>query len=73
MCKARSGFLKESNTRKGSDVQVEICVEADEQVERLVRCTNLKREDGEKQHIGRDVLRTVSKGTQHGWSKMVGW
>ena len=46
-------------------MQVEICVEVVGQVERLVRCTHLRREDAEKQP---EVLRTVRKGTEHGWS-----
>ena len=29
-------------------------------------------EDGDEQQIGREVLRTVGEGTQHGWSKLVG-
>ena len=44
MCKAG---LKESKTRK------------DKQVERLVRCTRLRREEGDKRLSGREVLRTV--------------
>ena len=65
-------FFGWEQSEKGSNVHVEICVEVAEQVERHVRCTNLRREDGEKQQIGREVLRSVSKGAQHGWSKLVG-
>ena len=27
---------------------------------------------GARQQVGHEVIRTVSKGTQHGWSKLVG-
>ena len=64
-------FFEGTRSDRGSTVQVEIFVEVDEQVERLVRCTNLWREDGAKQRIGREVFRSVSKGTQHGWSKLL--
>ena len=50
MCKARSTFLKGAK-RESSSVQVEICVEVDEQVEKLVRCEHLRRENGNKQQI----------------------
>ena len=60
ICGVRAGFLKESKAS----------VELDEQVDRLVRCTHLRREIGE-QHIDREVFRTVSKGMQHAWSKRV--
>ena len=53
-------------------MQVEICVEVEEQVEMLLRCTHFRREDGATQQIGREVLRTVGEGAQHGWSKLVG-
>ena len=46
-------------------MQVEICVKVDGHVLGLVRCTHLRREDGDKQ-FGRQVLRTVCKGAQHG-------
>ena len=65
-------FFEGTHSERGSTMPVEIFVEVDEQVERLVRCTNLWREDGAKQRIGREVLRTISEGTQHGWSKLVG-
>ena len=50
-------------------MKFEICVEVVGQVERLVRCTHLRREDAEKQP---EVLRTVRKGTEHGWSNWQG-
>ena len=53
-------------------MQVEVCVEVDERVERLVRCAHLLRGDAGKQQVSREVLRTVSKGTQRGWSQLVG-
>ena len=47
-------------------MQVEICVEVVGQVERLVRCTDPRREDGEKQL---EVL-----GTEHGSGpNWLGW
>ena len=71
-CKARSVFLQGEQNKKGSNVQVEVGVEADVQVERLVRCTYMLHEHGGKQQCGREVIRTVSEGTNHQWSKMVG-
>ena len=53
-------------------MQVEASVEVDEHVERLVRCAHVLREDGCRQQDSREVIRNVSKGTQHGWSKLVG-
>ena len=70
--KIRSGFMKEDKIKESSNVQVEVCVEVDEQVERPVRCAHFMREDGDQQQIGREVLRTVSSGRQPGWSKLVG-
>ena len=53
-------------------MQVEVCVAVAEQVERLVRCAHLMREDSDKQQNIREVLRAVSRDTQHGWSNVVG-
>ena len=51
---------------KHQDMQVEVSVEVDEHVGRLVRCAHVLREDGNRQQVSREVIRTVSKGTQHG-------
>ena len=59
-------------SKTGFNLQVEICVEVDEQVERCVRCAHFRRADGDKQQISRGVLRTVSEGTRHCWSKLLG-
>ena len=48
-------------------MHVEVCVEMDEQVEELVRCTGVMREAGDRRQFGREVIR----GTRHGWSKLV--
>ena len=37
-----------------------------------MRCTHLRREDGDIQQIGREVLRSVREATEHVWSKLVG-
>ena len=63
-------FGKEENNRFGSTVQVEIRVEVDERVERLVRLTNVVREDGDSRPLNFEVLRTVEKGTEHEWHKI---
>ena len=47
-------------------------VEVDELVERLIRCAHVLREDGDRQQGSREVITTVSEGTQHGRSKLVG-
>ena len=47
-------------------VQVEVCVEVDEQAEELVRHTHARKEKGSLRHIGRVVIRFVPQGTQHG-------
>ena len=65
-------FGKEENNRFGSTVQVEIRVDVDERVERLVRLTNLVSEDGDSRPINFEVLRTVEKGTEHEWHKIAG-
>ena len=47
MCRARSVFFEENKAREVPTCQ-STCVESDEQVERLVRRTNLRLEDGDK-------------------------
>ena len=54
-------------------MQVEIGVEVDEQVEKLVRCTHFRRENDDKQQIGRVVLRTVVKARNMGDLSWWGW
>ena len=39
--------------KKGSNVEVAICVKVDEQVERLVLCTHLRRKDGDQKLVVR--------------------
>ena len=51
---------------------MEIRVEVDERVERLVRLTNVVREDGDSRPLNFEVLRTVEKGTEHEWHKIAG-
>ena len=46
-CKTRSVFFEGEQNKKGSNLQAEICVDVDERAERLVRCTHLRREDGD--------------------------
>ena len=41
----------EGSKRESSTVQVEFCVEVDEEVEKLVRCKHLRRENGDKQQM----------------------
>ena len=41
-------------------MKVEVRVEVDEHIERLVRCTHVLREDGGRQQFSREVIRTVS-------------
>ena len=65
-------FKKEENNRNGSNVQEEITVEVDVRVERLVRLTNVVREDGDSRPVNREVLRKVEKVTEHGWQKTAG-
>ena len=60
----KSRFNEGEQNKKDSDVQIEACVEVKEQF-------GPRREDGDKQQIGREV--PVSEGTRHGWSKLVGW
>ena len=43
-------------------VWVEVCVEVDEQVERLVRHTHVRNEDGSFRQLGRVVIGSVPKG-----------
>ena len=69
---SKISFFQGEQNKKGSSVQVEVGVETDEQVERLVRCTYVLHEHGGKQQFCREVIRTVSEGTSHRWSKMVG-
>ena len=59
----------EQNKKRDSSVQVEVSVEVNEHVERLVRRTYVLREDGDRQQFSREVISTVGTGTQHGWSK----
>ena len=47
-------------------------MELDEQVERLVRHTHMRNEDGSSRKLGRVVIGSVPKGTQHDWLKVVG-
>ena len=65
-CKPRSGFLEGEQKKQGSDVQVEISFEGEERVAHVLR------EDGDRQQVSSEVIRTVAKGTQHGWSRLVG-
>ena len=37
-----------------------------------MRCAHVLRKDGDWQQVSRQVIRIVSKGTQHAWSKLVG-
>ena len=53
-------------------MQVEISVEADEHVKRLVRCSHVSREDGNWQRVSHEVIGFVSESKQHEWSKLVG-
>ena len=41
-------------------MQLEVSVEVEEHVERLVRCTHVVREDGIRQQVSRELIRTVS-------------
>ena len=47
-------------------------MEVDEQVERLVRHTHVRNEDGSFRQLGRVMIGSVPKGTQHDWLKIVG-
>ena len=67
--KSKTTHLKGAK-RESSSVQVEICVDVDEQVEKLVRCKHLRRGNGDKQQIIVSA-QVVRKCTQHGWSKLV--
>ena len=40
-------------------MKVDVCVAVDEHVERLVRCAHFMREDGDKQHVSREVARNT--------------
>ena len=52
---------------------VEVCVEVDEQVERLVRHTHVRNEDGSFRQLFRVVIGSVPKGTLAlFWLKYVG-
>lgn len=56
----------------GSEVQVDVDVEADERYEKLVRNTYVGHEDGERAWLNKEVIRQVDKGTpsqvgQNGW------
>ena len=53
-------------------VEVCVCVEVDEQVERLVRHTHVRNEDGSFKQLGRVVIGSVPKGTQHSWLNFFG-
>ena len=49
---------------------MEIRVEVDERFERLVRLTNVVREDVDRRPPNHEVLRTAEKGTEHEWHKI---
>ena len=51
---------------------VEVMVEVEKRFERLVRCAHVLREDDDRQQISREVIRTVSRSTRHGWFELVG-
>ena len=55
----------------GSSVQVEVSVEVGENYAKLVRCMWCVKMVN-RQQFSPEVIRTVGKGTQHGWSKLVG-
>ena len=56
-------FFEEMRSRTSEPyVWVEVCVEVDEQVERLVRHTHVRNEDGSFRQLGRVVIGSVPKG-----------
>ena len=58
-CRATFRPLEGVQNKKDFYVQVKICVEVYEQVERLVRCTNVMREDGAQNRSQRHATSVV--------------
>ena len=78
LCSTKCGFFFAGGQERneGSNLQVEVDIEVDEQFEELAKRAYVVREDGVGHPRSREMIRKVDKDTPHEWARTVwncGW